>query len=88
MDKEKKYDSMIEMYAKMALVIYNNFDMPIYDTARENKYPYTECLYQYYVNSQNKSNSAMLFINSIYLDESMKMTIEEIAGELSFKKKK
>lgn len=87
MKKEEKKDPFIEMYAKIAIVIYNTFDLPIYRIAKENKYPYSECLYQYYCSNNKQTNGAMLFINSIYRDEVAKSMIENMAMELNTKKK-
>ena len=87
MNEEKKTDSLLENYAKLAIHIYTYFNDDIYKTAKENKYPYSECLYKHY-NNENKSNAAKLFLNVIYLDESSKQTIEEIANELNNNSKK
>ena len=88
MNEEKKNYSLLENYAKLAIHIYTYFNDDIYKTAKENKYPYSECLYQHYYNNENKSNAAKLFLNVIYLDESSKQTIEEIANELNNNSKK
>ena len=88
MKEERKYDSLLENYAKLAIIIYNNINTQEINDVKESKYPYCECLYQHYKNNSLKSNAGNLFLNSIYLDEKLKLTIEEIAQELTTSKQK
>ena len=71
-------ETLLNLYANLAILVYNNFNDISYQTAKNKEYPYSECLYLYFSNNKAKSNTANYYINNIYWNDIYKMAINEI----------